>query len=415
MMADQLCWVHSNKGKLMQMISRKKIIRILLVVVVFSAGVLSGIQYNKRSYQNDILNTTSLDVRKLATIYEQVLDLHVAEDIKQDDMEVNAIKGMLKEVDGGLTRYQTAKEYEASQRTSIRGDYAGIGVVISTNDGVMTIVAPYKNTPAERAGLKTGDIITGVNGESIEGWSIGDVGDTVRGPIGTDVTLTIKPADGGDIYDVTLTRATIEVPVVNQQMVGPNQDISHVSLYIFNNHSVEQLQAAVEDSLQQGAEYLILDLRGNPGGNLTACLGVADLFLPADKTIFVTRDRINQQFIYQTKKDSHYDIPILVLINKGSASASEVITGTLMDNNRATSMGTNSFGKASMQSGYDLPDGDFLWITTNTYLTPNGDDIDKVGIKPDIELPEELLMEARDNIDQDIILDYAVNWIGQQR
>jgi len=142
-------------------------------------------------------------------------------------------------------------------------------------------------------------------------------------------------------------------------------------------------------------------------------LGMADLFLGSDKTIFITKDRQNSQVVYTTKTPAQYDIPILLLIDRGSASASEVTTATLMENERALSMGTNSFGKASMQSGFYLADGDYLWVTTNTYLTPDGNYIDKVGIKPSIAIPIEVLEQDVDD-PEDLALEYAIEWVEEQ-
>ncbi|QOR35735.1 S41 family peptidase [Clostridium sp. 'deep sea'] len=393
---------------------RNTLIVVLLIALVFVGGFFTGYQYNKRAYiggiNEDIVNKTSLDVRKLAYIYEYVLATHVRDDVSKEDMNVNAIKGMLSGIDNGLTRYQTAEEYEASSRTQGRGDYAGIGLVVNAENGVYSVVAPYKGTPADKAGLKTGDIIAKVNGQSVDGWSLDKIGNEVRGPIGEDVTLTIIPADKSAPYDVTITRAKIEPPVVAYELVGENKDIAHVNLYIFNSHSVEQLENAIDKMIAKGAKSLILDLRGNPGGDKDACIGVADLFLNKNKVVFETIDREGVKETNLTQAKAKYDMPVYVLINKGSASASEVITGTIMDNNRGISIGKNSYGKASVQTGYPL-NGAVLWVTTHTYLTPNGTYIDKIGIKPNVEIPEDVYKKAALDTEKDLILEYAVNWI----
>lgn len=385
--------------------------KILIIILVFSLGCTLGYVVSQRNISAQLQQTnTALNVDKLTEVFNLVVNNHVSSDIDTEKMSVDAIKGMLKSIDGGLTRYQTTEEYAKTSETSIRGDYTGIGVVIVSVEEHIIVVSPYKNTPADQAGLRPGDEIIAVNGASIKGLSSAELADLVRGPIGTDVTITIIPFEKEEGVDLTITREVIEIPVVNEELIGEDHNIGHVNLYTFNDHSAEQLQKALKSVIDGGAEYLILDLRGNPGGNLNACLDVADLFLKPNQPIFTIYDRDGQDVSFSTHTNAFTTLPMVVLIDKGSASASEVITGTLKDNQRATIIGTQSFGKASMQTGFPMEEGDLVWITTNVYRTPSGANIDKIGIEPHVALPEDILNLPAEEMDEGI-LNFTMEWI----
>ena len=233
----------------------------------------------------------------------------------------------------------------------------------------------------------------------------------VRGEPGSEVTLTVMSGDNGEIKDVVIEREIIEIPFVEWKLAGENEEIAHVSLFSFSRIAVEQLDEAISEALDSGAEKILLDLRGNPGGDLEATLGIADLFLDEGNTVFVTQDVDGVEDVYKTETAAKYDQPLFVLVDQGSASASEVISGAIKDNDRGTIIGYNTFGKASMQSGFKLLDGSYVWITTHTYLTPDRNNIDLKGITPDVELDEELLNS--ENADQEI-LEAAIEVINNQ-
>lgn len=385
--------------------------KILVVLLVFALGCTLGYGVSQRKLAAQIKQTdTELDIEKLTQIFNLVIDNHVSSEIDTDTMSVNALKGMLKDIDGGLTRYQTAEEFTKASETSVRGDYTGIGVVIVNIDDHIVVVSPYKDTPADKAGLKPGDEIIGVNGDSIIGLSSAELAELVRGPIGTDVTITVLPFEKEEPVDLTITREVIEIPVVQEDLLGEDKNIGYVHLYNFNDHSAEQLQTALQHVIEGGAKSLILDLRSNPGGLLTACLDIADLFLEPEKPIFTIYDRNEQDVSFFTHTNAFTDLPMVVLIDKGSASASEVITGCLKDNNRATIIGTRSFGKASMQTSFPLEEGDVVWITTNVYRTPSGANIDKIGIEPDVAIPDDILNLPDESLEEGI-LSFTTDWI----
>jgi carboxyl-terminal processing protease len=388
------------------MSKKNKVLYVFLLLLFFVGGTFLG-------YQNgsEVTYDTELNLEKIVEVYELVDEYHVSDQVEPVEMTDKAIKGLLTDLDRGYTRYLTKSEFENSQRTSLYGTYGGIGVVVVVEDGLVRVVSPYKGTPADRAGLESGDIITHVDGESIKNFDIDTVGEMVRGEPGSEVTLTVMPAKNGEIIDVVIEREIIEIPFVEWQLVGNNNEIAHVSLFSFSRIAVEQLDNAISDAIDQGAEKILLDLRGNPGGDLEATLGIADLFLDEGKTVFVTQDVSGNEEVYTTESAAKYNQPMYVLVDNGSASASEVISGTIKDNDRGKIIGYNTFGKASMQSGFKLMDESYVWITTHTYLTPDRNNIDQRGISPDYTLDEELL--ELENADQEI-LDAALEIINSE-
>ncbi len=388
------------------MSKKNKVLYIFLLLLVFVGGTFLG-------YQNGSGDAyeTELNLEKIIQVYDLVDEYHVSDQVEPVEMTDKAIKGLLDGIDRGYTRYLTKSEFENSQRTSLYGTYGGIGVVVIIDEGLVRVVSPYKGTPAYRAGLESGDIITHVDGESIKDFDIDTVGDMVRGEPGSEVTLTVMPSNNGEIKDVVLVREVIEIPFVEWQLIGTNEEIAHVSLYSFSRIAVDQLDSAISEAINQGAEKILLDLRGNPGGDLEATLGIADLFLDEDKVVFVTQDVDGNEDIYTTETDAKYTQPMYVLVDQGSASASEVISGAIKDNDRGTIIGYNTFGKASMQTGFKLLDESYVWITTHSYLTPDRINIDEKGISPDFALEEEL--QNSENADQDI-LDATVEIINSE-
>lgn len=365
---------------------KNKVLYIFLLLLVFVGGYHLGGQHESEEVYDSALN-----LEKITQVYDLIDQYHVYNQVEPVQMTDKAIKGLLIGLDQGHTRYLTKSEFEDSQRTDLFGTYGGIGVVVVIDNGLVRVVSPYKGTPADKGGLKSGDIITHVNGEPIRSLDIDTVGDMVRGEPGSKISLTVVPVDNGVVMEIEMEREVIEIPFVDWELVGQDNEIAHVSLFSFSRIAVKQLDEAISEALESGAEKILLDLRGNPGGDLEATLGIADFFLDEDKTVFMTQDVNKNENIYKTQSKAKYDQPIYVLVDKGSASASEVISGTIMDNDRGKIIGYNTFGKATMQSGFTLIDDSHIWITTHTYLTPNRNNINLEGITPNYLLDEELL------------------------
>ncbi len=281
-----------------------------------------------------------------------------------------------------FTHYYPAEAAERI-REGFRGDFEGIGAFVGTNDnGQFYIARPIPNTPAAEAGLKPDDVVLKVDGVDITGWSTDEVIGVVRGPAGEAVTLTIQREGVAELFDVTIVRARIQVPVVESRLLDNN--IGYVQLVSFNQLASDQLEAAIQTLLDDGATSLIFDLRYNGGGLLTQAVAVGDIFLP-DGIVVIERDSNGQEEVYRTDDgDLAEEIPLVVLINEESASASELVSAAIQDRDRATLIGTHSFGKGSVQTPTVLDDGSEIRITIARFYSPTNRVIDHVGVTPDI-------------------------------
>ena len=277
------------------------------------------------------------------------------------------------------------------------GQIEGIGALVSPEDMTIEgdnkqctvvsetcrilIVATIEGAPAEAAGLLRDDAIVGVDGTSVEGWTIDEVTSQVRGPAGTDVVLTI--ARNGENLEITITRAAVVIPVISTERVG---DVGYVQLRIFSDNADEQFEKAVVDLLAQGVDELVIDLRDNPGGLLNTAIAIASIFLP-DGDVVVTQSP-NERSAYPVSGASIVptDMVVTFIVNKGSASASEVVAAVLQERGLATVVGENTFGKNTVQQRFNLSNGGALKLTIARWLTPGGLDFGGVGVTPDVEM-----------------------------
>jgi len=277
------------------------------------------------------------------------------------------------------------------------GEIQGIGALVSPEDATIVgenkqcsvvsescevlIVSTITGAPAEAAGLQRDDEIVAVDGESIVGWSVDEVTATVRGPSGTDVTLTIERQ--GESFDITITRAAVVIPVIEQEVIG---DVGYVRLWNFTGTAGSQFEATVVDLLSDGVDELVVDLRDNPGGFLTTAIDVTSVFLD-DGDVVVTEGP-SETLTYPVNGSSIVsdDIEVTLVVNKGSASASEVVSATLQERGRVTVVGEATFGKNTVQQTFDLSNGGALKLTIARWLTPEGHDFGGTGVIPDVEL-----------------------------
>ena len=306
-------------------------------------------------------------------------------DLPTDEVIVDAmISAMVEQLGDRFTHYFPPA---VAQRISdgFRGDFTGIGAYVNTNDqGQFYIVRPIRDTPADRAGLKPGDIVLSVNGDPIQGMVTDEVVALVRGPEGEAVVLNILREGEPEPFDITIVRARIVVPQVDAQLRADGK-IGYVRLESFNQVATEQLTNAVQALLSEGVEGLILDLRYNGGGLLTQAVSVGDLFLKeGDFLIVRDSDGGEERFTVETGQIAE-DIPMVLLINDSSASASEIIAGAFKDYGRATLIGVNTFGKGSVQTPYRLDDGSEFRVTIAHFYSPADNEINGVGVAPDIE------------------------------
>lgn len=325
------------------------------------------------------------------------------EQSKQDGI----IKGYMEGLDDPYSVYYTAEEY-ASFRESTEGEYVGVGVQVqqASDTKIITVVKVFDG-PAKEAGIKTDDIITEVNGEDISDQDIDTVVDKIKGQEGTDVTLTIYRSSDAQDHEFTMKRKKVENPTVEYKMLDHN--VGYIEVSSFYEVTASQFKAAVEDLDKQGMEGLIVDLRNNGGGLLETAVDMLDYMLPEGKIVYTEDKDGNVTSEYNSTNDEQFTKPLAVLVNGYSASASEIFAGAIKDYGIGTLVGTNTFGKGIVQRIFELEDGSAIKLTIAKYFTPNGNDIHKVGIKPDVEI--ELDTEAYRDSDgeKDNQLDAAID------
>jgi len=296
-----------------------------------------------------------------------------------------ALRGMLDVLEDPYTGYMTPEE-KAINSTHLDGDFEGIGATVETDEATTytRIVAPIAGSPAEAAGLLPGDLIITINGEDIAGQDITTVVSKVRGPAGSQVTLEIRREGRAELLTVTITRATIDLVSVESRLL--NQHIGYLKINSFGEKTASEMRAALRELMAQNPTGLILDLRGNPGGYLQTAIDVVSHFIP-DGVVMIERfgDGTERQFEAEGGGLAT-QIPLVVLIDKGSASASEIVAGAIKDRGRGQLVGETSFGKGSVQVVHDLTNGGAVRITTARWLTPNGEWIHEQGITPDVEV-----------------------------
>jgi carboxyl-terminal processing protease len=295
------------------------------------------------------------------------------------------------------------------RRLTEGGSYEGIGALVTMEDGQLIIVEPFKDQPAEKAGVLPGDVVLKVDDTIIQNLSLYEAIDLILGPAGTEVRLTIQ-REGQEPFEVTIVRAHIDVPMVESSM--RDDGIAYVSLFSFDGGATDKLKVAIDQLLAQNPKGLILDLRGNPGGYLNESVLTAGLFLPTDDVILIERSKSEEMFLtpkdYGAGDSLARDIPMVVLVNGGSASASEIVAGALQDYGRAVLIGEKTFGKGSVQLIHELSNGAEVRVTTARWFTPNDRAIHGEGLEPDIAVE---LTQADTEAGLDPQLDRAVEYL----
>ncbi|HIK45257.1 MAG TPA: PDZ domain-containing protein [Leptolyngbyaceae cyanobacterium M65_K2018_010] len=309
-----------------------------------------------------------------------------------------AIREMLEKLEDPYTRFMDPQEFRNMQ-IDTSGELTGVGIQISQDEETkeIVVVAPIEDTPAFEAGIRSKDVILAIDGESTEGMELNDAVNKIRGPVGSEVTLSIRR--GEDRIEVPITRALIEIhPVRYSTQPGPEGLVGYIRLTQFSANAASEMSEAIEDLEKQGVTGYILDLRSNPGGLLYASIDIARMWL--SNGIIVST--VNRQGVVDEETANNRSLtnkPLVVLVDGGSASASEILSGALQDNDRAVLVGTRTFGKGLVQSVRSLADGSGVAVTVAKYLTPSGRDINKYGIDPDVQV--ELSEEQRETLATD--------------
>src|SRR3954464_3560896 len=315
-------------------------------------------------------------------VFEQVRKNYV-DDVKNETLVEGAINGMLTSLDPH-SNYLNSKNF-TDMKVQTRGEFGGLGIEVSMENGIVKVVSPIDDTPAAHAGLKPGDLITHLDGTPVQGLTLPEAVEKMRGPVNSDITLTVR-REGRDPFDVKLTRAIIKIKSVRSHLEG--KDIGYIRITSFNEQTDVNLNNAMKKLKQDAAKKLagiVLDLRNNPGGLLDQAVAVSDAFLDRGEIVSTRGRRSDDAQRYNARPgDVASGLPVVVLINGGSASASEIVAGALQDHHRAVVMGTKSFGKGSVQTIIPLGGHGAMRLTTARYYTPSGRSIQAKGIDPDV-------------------------------
>ncbi len=330
------------------------------------------------------------------------------EELKPTELLYGAVEGMVRAVGDPYTLFMTPSQNK-DFRQSLEGKLQGIGAELAFRDGAVVVVAPLKGSPAQKAGLLPEDIITHVDGTDISGENLNQVVQRIRGKKGTTVLLTILRESEMNPKQLTIVRDDINIPSVESEVLKTQSgSLGYIALNQFGDNSVEEFKEALEAFQRTPVGGLIVDLRFNGGGYLEGAVDVASLFLPRGKIVSVQRRGTDLEHHYAYGRPLFPDKPLVVLINQGSASASEIVAGALQDHKRATIIGMKSFGKGTVQEVVDLPGGSSLRVTTARWLTPEGKNLGKEGVHPDIIVDR----SAEDfEKERDPQLDAAKEWL----
>lgn len=407
---------------------KKVLITILVLALFFTSNLIS---YNIGNSKSKGVDSTIIAKKEDSEKTDKKLDdEYVLERInevksmidknyykKADDYDVlmGMLKGAVSSLNDPYSYYMTEDEYKKFNEET-DGEFAGLGIYVSgsIDDNLITIVSPMKGTPADRAGLKTDDKIIKINGEDFTADKMDDAVKIMRGKPGEKVKITILRRDKNgkaQFLDFDIVREIIKVQTVSSKLLKDN--IGYISISGFDTPTYNDFDKQYKELKKQGMTKLILDLRNNPGGLLTTSTQVVNTFLDGGLIMYTLDKQNNKETINATKGAD--DIKIVVLVNKGSASASEIVAGALKDRKRATIVGTQTFGKGIVQTVYNMPDGEGLKLTTSAYYTPSGVNIHGKGIAPDVkvELNEEVKTISIDNLDKDNQIQKAIEILNK--
>lgn len=351
-------------------------------------------------------SNTAEYITKLLNLKNEILNSYY-QDVDEDDLLEGALIGMFQAVGDPYTVYYDEDQFQ-SYMEQIQGTYVGIGVVVTMDDNnVVTVVSSIEGTPGKKAGLVTGDKIIKVNNEEIIGLSLTEVVAKIKGDQGTEVTLTIQREGSDELIEKKLIREEIVMKSVNSEVL--DDGIGYLTISQFENYTSKEFSENLNKLLDENIKGLIVDVRDNPGGRMDTVVEIVDRLM-GESVIVYTEDKAgNKDYKYSDEKNK-LNLPIVVLINGGSASASEIFAGALQDTNSATIVGTTSFGKGIVQRMSDLGDGTGYKVTVSEYFTPNGRNIHDKGIEPDveIEMPLDLKYESDYSLEKDVQLNKAI-------
>ncbi len=348
----------------------------LVVVGALVLGLLIGKGVEKTGYASESYE----ELKVFAEVLTQVKK-HYVEEVKTNDLVHGAVRGMLKTLDPH-SAYMTPEMYK-EMRVETKGEFEGLGIQIGIKDQHVTVIAPIEGTPAHAAGIETGDVIMKVDETPTKDLTLMEAVQRMRGPKGTSVTLTVRREGAPDMLNFTLVRDTIKIRSVRSRLLDDH--IGYVRISQFQESTPKDLGKELVKLHDEGSQGLILDLRNNPGGLLSSAVGVSEQFLQPDTLVVSVKGRDGRKDEYRSSPPMDPpEYPMIVMVNQGSASASEIVAAAMQDWGKAVILGKTTFGKGSVQTILPLSDGSGLRLTTAKYYTPRGESIHSVGVKPDI-------------------------------
>ncbi len=363
-------------------------------------------------YLNKTVISAEIDIYKKIDLFGEVLEKinkEYVDEFNQSESMDSAINGLLQSLDP-YSSYMSPKIFDEMQ-TETSGEFGGLGIEVSMEAGVVKVISPIDDTPASRAGLKAGDYIVKINDVQVQGKSLSEAVDLMRGPVGSGIELTVRRRGERKALTFNIIREVIQVQSVKSEIIDGN--IGYIRLTSFNDNSSDQIEKQIKKlKKNKNLNSFILDLRNNPGGLLSQAIKISDFFLENGEIVSTkSRKKSENRKWFARKGDITDGKTLLVLINYGSASASEIVAGALKDHKRAIIVGENSFGKGSVQSIIPLKNRGAIRLTVAKYYLPSGKSISEVGVRPDIEVNEEG-DDFRIKTDTDNQLNYAIKLLN---
>ena len=370
--------------------------------IIFLSFLLLNLLYTSAFSKNNLYEKIDLFGEVLENIKKDYVD-----DVDQSEILDSAINGVLQSLDP-YSAYMSPELFKEMQ-TDTKGEFGGLGIEIGMEAGLVKVISPIDDTPAAKAGIKAGDYIVKIDKKQVQGKSLMEAVKLMRGPVGTSIDLTVRRKNVKKALEFKITRKVIEVQSVSSRTISKDKNLGYIKLKSFNENSDEQFLKTIKKFEKNSKiKGYILDLRNNPGGLLTQAINITDFFLNDGEIVSTKGRKVSEtRKFFARRGDEIKGKPIVVLINNGSASASEIFAGALKDHKRAIILGENSYGKGSVQSIIPLSNGGGIRLTISKYYLPSGKSISEVGVTPDI-LVEENGKDFKINSEKDNQLNYAI-------
>ena len=386
---------------------RKKQFNVLILitisVVLVSSFIFCNVGANSKNDRDELFSSLEPFFEALTLIRDE----YIEKDIDLDNVIQEGIKGMLNALGDPYTRYVDPQSLLREQEDMFLGHFGGLGIIISVKDEQLIIISPIEDTPAFRANIKAGDIIVEIDGESAKGITVDEAVNRLRGEKGTEVTIGVQRKNIEEILEFKIIRDIIEVKAVKYETMGRDDKIGYIRITTFNVNTERELEDALKIFANNGnIRGIILDVRNNPGGLLDSAIEVSSKFIKEGPIVHIN-DRDGQIATFKSRGNIFPDWPLFVLVNEGSASASEIVAGAIQDSGRGKLLGKKTFGKGVVQQVFELFDNSGIVLTTSEYYTPSKRSIHNIGIEPDI------LIEIGEDPEQDMQLNKALQLMDE--